>query len=458
MYSITSVLSCLTLLIVLTMPSFAANFDEDINSAFKSGDYAKMQKLCTAEENKHNVRAQFWLGAMYEAGTGVSQDFKEAKKWYLLAAEKGDADSQERIANMYIQGIGVPKDVKEGLIWCNKAAVGGNLGAQSNLGTFYEEGKIVQQDYAESLKWYRMAAENENIKIYKNSKASSAIRLSYMYSNGIGVSQDDKEAKKWLQVVSKYGETILLTIKGDILFPESSYPPDTLPNQIVSEPQNVAIALELYKIVAGRNDVKMMMRLGDIYNEGRSVPRNYPEAIKWFSKAVELNNVDAKNKLGDLYKEGLGVPQNYKKAIKLYQSAANQGDYSATSNLAKMYENGYGVSKNLKEAVRLYESATYKLKKKIMSEPAMSLSKAASDAVSNVNRIILSRMQMDIGIYYYEGGSGLTKDYVKSYAWFTLSAANGHEKSKEIIENLAHIMNRSQIEKAQKLAKVLWAK
>ena len=36
------------------------------------------------------MKAQFFHGWMYENGEGVMQNFKEAVKWYSLAAEQGD--------------------------------------------------------------------------------------------------------------------------------------------------------------------------------------------------------------------------------------------------------------------------------------------------------------------------------------------------------------------------------
>ena len=41
-----------------------------------------------------DVTAQFNLGMFYAKGRGVTQDDKEAVKWYRKAAEQGDADAQ----------------------------------------------------------------------------------------------------------------------------------------------------------------------------------------------------------------------------------------------------------------------------------------------------------------------------------------------------------------------------
>ena len=54
--------------------------------------------------------AQFLLGAMYDEGHGVSQDYKTAVKWYTLAAEQGVARAQFNLGLNYATGLGIPQD------------------------------------------------------------------------------------------------------------------------------------------------------------------------------------------------------------------------------------------------------------------------------------------------------------------------------------------------------------
>ena len=48
------------------------------------------------------------LPALYEPW--MRQDYAEALKWYRLAAEQGDAASQDNLGKMYASGEGVPQD------------------------------------------------------------------------------------------------------------------------------------------------------------------------------------------------------------------------------------------------------------------------------------------------------------------------------------------------------------
>ena len=69
--------------------------------------------------------AQNDLGISYFLGLGVPQDFKEAVKWYRLAAEQGDANAQYELGEMYANGEGVPKDLVPAYAWLNVAQANG---------------------------------------------------------------------------------------------------------------------------------------------------------------------------------------------------------------------------------------------------------------------------------------------------------------------------------------------
>ncbi|MDD1625819.1 MAG: sel1 repeat family protein, partial [Methylococcaceae bacterium] len=78
--------------------------------------------------------AQYDLGTMYDSGQEVTQDYKEAIKWYRLSAEQGYALAQYNLGTMYAQGQGIAQDYKEAFKWYQKAAEQGEALAQCNLG------------------------------------------------------------------------------------------------------------------------------------------------------------------------------------------------------------------------------------------------------------------------------------------------------------------------------------
>jgi TPR repeat protein len=60
---------------------------------------------------------------MYESGEGVPQDYKEAHKWYRLAAAQGNADAQNNLGAMHENGEGVAQDYVRAHMWFDVAAL-----------------------------------------------------------------------------------------------------------------------------------------------------------------------------------------------------------------------------------------------------------------------------------------------------------------------------------------------
>ena len=75
---------------------------------------------------------------MYNKGRGVPQNYKEAIKWYRLAAEQGFAPAQYNLGAMYFEGLGVPQDHKEAEKWFRRSAEQGIARAQEALDLFLE--------------------------------------------------------------------------------------------------------------------------------------------------------------------------------------------------------------------------------------------------------------------------------------------------------------------------------
>lgn len=65
-----------------------------------NSDQSIAAKYFTIVADKGNTFAQRTLGYMYETGTGVHRDLKEAKKYYAMSAEKGDKYSVQRLAQL----------------------------------------------------------------------------------------------------------------------------------------------------------------------------------------------------------------------------------------------------------------------------------------------------------------------------------------------------------------------
>jgi TPR repeat protein len=67
---------------------------------------------------------------MYENGSGVVQDYREAVKWYKKAAQQGNASAPYYLGFRYYKGEGVVQDYREAHKWWNIAAAQGDEDAR----------------------------------------------------------------------------------------------------------------------------------------------------------------------------------------------------------------------------------------------------------------------------------------------------------------------------------------
>jgi len=112
-----------TLLLTLSLLPFlisAPCFSGPSNS-YQKEDYKTFFSEWKPLADKGYANAQYNIGWMYGAGSGVSKDNKQALKWYRKAADQGYADAQYNLALMYDAGAGVSRDLSKAKYWIKKA-------------------------------------------------------------------------------------------------------------------------------------------------------------------------------------------------------------------------------------------------------------------------------------------------------------------------------------------------
>ena len=238
---------------------------------WKDADTPLHSSLAAAEAG--NEEAQIAMGVRYLQGQGVTKDFKEAVKWFRLAADKGNTEAMGFLGAIFVDGgNGVAQDYREAAKWYKLASQKGDVDAQAALGhIFYNGGPGVTQDYKEAAKWYRLAANKGN--------PEAEFRLGFMNYNGEGVTQNYKEALKW------------------------------------------------YRLAADQRNAQAQYNLGNMYVKGKGVIQDYREAVKWYRLAAQLGEPRAQAVLGIQYYGGKeGVAQDYQYAYMWLSLAASKLD------------------------------------------------------------------------------------------------------------------------------------
>ena len=112
---------------------------------------------CVKADIQEDIHAQYSLGVMYRDGLGVTQDDKKAIAWYQKAAEQDDVRAQYELANLLFNGP--EPDYKEASVWYYMAAaLHEHPESQYRLGEIHAEGLGVTKDATEARKWYLKAA------------------------------------------------------------------------------------------------------------------------------------------------------------------------------------------------------------------------------------------------------------------------------------------------------------
>jgi len=178
----------LSLIFFVGATALANQFDDGL-AALGKGEHALAYSLLSPLAVRGEPKAQNIVGYMFQRGTGVERDDRQAAKWWKLAAEQGFADAQNNLGLIYAEGRGVTQSHIEAAKWYRLAAEQGYPIAQSNLGAVYGQGLGVKQDWTESTKWYRLAAEQGDPLGQSN--------LGVAYANAQGVKRDFVQAYAW---------------------------------------------------------------------------------------------------------------------------------------------------------------------------------------------------------------------------------------------------------------------
>jgi uncharacterized protein len=154
----------LYVLIALLLPIVAARADalQDAATATARKEYATALRLLEPLARDGDARAQTQLATLHHHGLGVSEDDREATRWYERAARQGHAPAQFQLANLYAYGHAQPADGSDAMRlaaqWYFEAARQGHAEAQYALGILFLAGSGVQQNAAEARKWFARAA------------------------------------------------------------------------------------------------------------------------------------------------------------------------------------------------------------------------------------------------------------------------------------------------------------
>jgi len=105
-----------------------------------------------------NPEAQFKVGEMYETGTGVEKNKREAVYWTTRSANQKHETARFKLIYWDLEKQGLNADNKARLEWLNNRAKQGNAQAQYYLGRIYAHGVGINKNPEVAIDWLNKAA------------------------------------------------------------------------------------------------------------------------------------------------------------------------------------------------------------------------------------------------------------------------------------------------------------
>jgi len=115
--------------------------DEDFRSLNSQLDAQLYEHLEVAAKAGYDD-AQYYLGRLYQFGTGVKKNSKSAYNWYAMAAMQGNHKAQFQLGTMWVDGRGVRSYPHVGHYWIRQAAARGYERAQNYLAMYKGQNSI----------------------------------------------------------------------------------------------------------------------------------------------------------------------------------------------------------------------------------------------------------------------------------------------------------------------------
>ncbi len=174
-------------------------------------NYGKALQLYLQLARQGDAGAQFVVGGMYYKGQGTDPDQRQGFFWLLKAAEQGvsSPESLGIIGTMYLQGSGVPQNYQEARKYLEQAAAQNNMQAIKNLAYMYYNGLTGKPDYKEALRLYKKAA------LLGDDESQSNVGM--MYAGGLGTGVDRVHAYAWYSLAASQGNLVAAAARNNLM-------------------------------------------------------------------------------------------------------------------------------------------------------------------------------------------------------------------------------------------------
>lgn len=424
------------------------------------------------------------MGVCYKIGKGVPTDTVKAFNLFKKAAGNGIAIGYYQLAHCYSEGSGVKKNIRLALENYEKAAILKHPWAMLNLGRLYEHGPKSKINQDKAFYWYKAAADESKPQM---KEAVAALGLCYLYGTGVtadydqalllinhafnkgsidvmfqlgqwfenkelqpvvGQKQKDQALECYQRIAEKIYEDHFQKFKKDEMH--------NFFNQIAKilfEANKTEMAAKFFELAAKQNYSESLFRIGELYSascvsEKLSFFSNDVDvfkALKYYEKSAALGHALATSRLNEraiyCYRQACSYVQDndFEKACHIYTRLIEQskpGDFQNECLLGL---------KNAYNQCKIDKPVMYKLLKKdakIISHLDIKLLIQSADNGEKESQYLLAshyekesknRISPTVSSFFAAiNNHQESRDLLdKSIKYYTMAAAQGHEKADE---------------------------
>ena len=306
----------------------------------------KARRYYKLAADKGNRKAQNIYAIMLSEGEGGPVSLTGARKYFKLAADQGLKDSQYNYAQMCQSAKGGGEDLEEALKYYELAAKQGNPEAQHNYAFMLSEGKSGNASTAEVLRHSKLAADQGTVesqfnyavvlreageleearRYYKLAAEKDYLPAQLSYAStcymGEGGDEDLEEARKYFKLTADKDEKV------------SQYNYAFMCQSAKGGSGDLEEARKYYKLAADNGFPAAQRNYALMCHYGKGGDRRLEEAREYYKLAADQNMPIAQNNYACMLERGEGGDRRLEEARKYLTMAARQGNLAAIRTLA----------------------------------------------------------------------------------------------------------------------------
>ncbi|WP_455221039.1 tetratricopeptide repeat protein [Kaarinaea lacus] len=389
---------------------------------------------------REHVRAHYLLGKLIYEGKGTAPNPTEAVALLSIAEENGlqeasrylkkvKADNPD-LANLLVDNkvakspspsASSPPPVKPAPQVATSTASPPQAKSEPNANEYYRMGlaALTKENNArnteKAAEYFQKAAEKNHGK--------AQYQLAKLYQQGIGVEQDARLYRQWLEKSANSG---VQSAKRDLRALN-----DKTQSSPTSPPRSAPMMVLVDREKTSPNDLYI---LGLKHLTGNTVEKDTVKASKLFLKAAKLNHPHSQYQLGLMYIDGIGLKSDTDKAKLWLAKAAGAGVADAQDVLNKLFPKQSAEQETTMVSIAT-DAIEEQPEKSITEKPPAPQSPALSKLEKQANNNDPAA-QYTLGLNYLHGRNKYELDIGQAVHWLTKAANNNFTDAQIELGNL----------------------